>query len=355
MSTTTTRPPLAIQRFRTADLPAWNEVAARMCTVMNLHVWPGNSPWDAIVWSPTGHSYNVRGALAEFTRYRRSPAEVHDLLDAVEAAVPLYPYPHSAPQATPWQYGWDVTGPQWSALWAAHTSDGMAEYRSIGLTPTQAADLACAGVNETIAQMAWLMGVPQHEWADRFAGWSRHWVTLTRPTTTDEYGRERPDPYAAPTCALTPMDAGWSEDDLRVLACHEWGLSLSCDVLSGQYKPDLVFSLISAGIPADRVADYAIALKQGGANRDGAYPALAPDATTAEAAQAAITFTLLNVRPPLLVSYRAAGCRSTDDVIALASQGVTGVQVRHYVRAEKKAGTFTSDLARTRAHFGLLA
>lgn len=293
------------------NLEDWRAVAERAGHVqVEATDWPYDSITREFRQRPLPH------VVAQFRDAGRSPSFANAMLTAAARA-------QLAPDV--FGYGDGVTPTVLVELAEAGIRRGpdLDRFLSVGLSAAEAAGLAHNGVTSAAAKAAQRHGLPREEWATTLPGMPETWFTEGRDF----------------------LDRGFTWADLRHLVEKGWTRFSSLDGSSGIHygsrrRTEAVTPALARAAADvdtyDGIKGWLAALETGKAGatvRDAALPPLATYPRLGEHLPVIAQLVGAGLRPSHLNTYRAAGCRTTDDVLRAVDAGITPARAKALIEA----------------------
>lgn len=303
-------------------------------------VW-AHDPWSAPEWVTVAtRAGELAGRLGRLV-WRRQPCDlVADLLTAGRG--PTYAHEMLAAAeraATPpdvFGFGPQITPAVFTELVDAsiRTADALAVYTGAGLSPTRAAALAATGVGPNA--LAWASThLPAEQWPT-LAGMPDTWFPVAYGYDTGRGGL---------------FAYGYTLADMTHLVSHDWadmpasvahqGFLLKAGRSTEPVTADLARRACTV-VPVAEVRGWMSSLtlgKAGYGTNDRSLPPLQRSTKLAESLPAIAVLREAGLRPSHLGVYRAAGCRSTQDILTAYAAGITPARAKELIEtAGTKAG-----------------
>lgn len=288
------------------NLEDWRAVAEHAArTQIEAADWPYDAVTREFRQRPLPH------VVAQFRDAGRSPSFANAMLTAASRA-------KLAPDT--FGYGDGITATMLVELAEAGIRRGpdLDRFLSVGLTAAEAAGLAHKGVSSAAATAAQRHGLPREEWDTTLPGMPEAWFTEGRDF----------------------LDHGFTWADLRHLVDKGWarlsGLDLSSGIHYGSRRRTEAVTRDLAVAAADvdtyeSIEGWLAALETGKAGatvRDAALPPLVLHPRLGEQLPVIARFIDAGLRPSHLNTYRAAGCRTPDDVLRAVREGITPARAK---------------------------
>lgn len=280
-------------------------------------------------WGRGWSTYQVPAAIQGFRAAGRSPSYARAIIERAIA--------HGVEPDT-FGYGDDITPAVFTALieCGIRTARHLEAYGEAGLDLPGAIAAAHDGLCAGAAAALHRDGISADQWKATAAGLPKPWFPLNTPDKF--YGEDR-DPVADGM-----LNAGFSWADLRFLADHQWerlrpdsrggvqGLSLGRRRRTASITRDIAMAA-AAVVPFEKLPLWITALTDGKPGEDGRGHNLPPLASQYEHGIVAFLPSIealigQGLSPSSLTAYRAAGCRSVDDVVAARRAGITPARAR---------------------------
>lgn len=276
----------------------------------------GQRPFRREGWKDRSAPDIIRG----FRAFGRGPSYAHEILDRALAA-----------GVAPDMFGYSarITPEAFTELTEAGITlaDDLRAYELAGCDLPQAIGLATDGVASGVALAASLTGIDRAEWVPRLVGFPAKWF----PIGSDYSDEKRYDPISRGL-----LGAGFTWEQIDELHRNGWGKDFSTTTLNLHFrdvKPEF-FVEASSVCSFAALESYKDALESGSSKRDAhrGMPPLAWGKTWVMLLPIIKDLVAAKVSPSGLPVYRAAGCRTVEEVLQAASLGITAPVARKLVK-----------------------
>lgn len=295
------------------DLTALGTVGAR--------AYPDAAEWlsVAVALDPWDRRLQPHRVIDTWVNAGWTPAQAHDVITAC-ATYDANPEAFDPATFTPH----DVI----TLITAGVTSDGQVTgYRNAGVDRDGMLALANAGVTGSAAVAATELGIPRDQWVAVFAHMHKSWFPGPeahrgwKDWSPVDTGALRDGKYTLEDLQRL-RDLGWGDVSAFTLThlSHNGGRTRAVSTpLDGEHA----IILAEAGIRPGGYAAMAAALMTGKRGHPWAPPPLLGWATAKTLVPHVIALTRAGVKPASLAPYRAAGCRTVQDVLTAVDTGIT--------------------------------
>lgn len=276
----------------------------------------GQRPFRMDSWKDRKAPDIIRG----FRAFGRGPSYAHEILDRALAA-----------GVAPDMFGYSarITPEMFTALTEAGITlaDELRAYELAGCDLPQAISLATDGVAPGVALAASMTGIDRAEWVPRLVGIPGQWFPIG-----SEYSEEkRYDPVSR---GLLGMGFTWEQ--VAELHRNGWDKDFSTSTITLYFrdvKPEF-FVEASAACSFPALRSYKDALESGSSKRDAhrSMPPLVWGKTWVGLLPIIKDLVAAKVSPSGLQAYRAAGCRTVDEILQAAAMGITAPVAKQLVK-----------------------
>jgi hypothetical protein len=256
--------------------------------------------------------------IRQFLDAGRGPSYAREMIDRALAS-----------RVAPDMFGYSarITPPLFTELVEAgiRTADTLWAFEQAGCTIPEAIAMATDGIDGGAAWAAAISGIPRNEWFARLRGLPSSWFKID----SGHGGTEKN------TLENGILGEGFTWEDVAELHANGWGKEFSPYGISYEFRgtqPDF-FRRASRVTTIKELKAYREALESGSGNERCGMPPLTFGRTWDQTLDLVAQLKGAGVAPSGLGPYRAAGCRTVDEVLEAVRLGITAPIAKQLVKS----------------------